>query len=221
MARIQHPNLVQVLDIGTTSDRRPYFAMERLAGEDLRTLLQREHRVAWRKACFVLRQVCLGLGEAHACGIVHRDLKPENVFLLSPASDTPSVRVLDFGIAKRTKQKASRRLTLDGVAVGSPIYMAPEQAARGKVDHRTDIYAAGIILHEALVGVPPHYHEDPSVILEQRLSGGGLDLRGANPDVTVPRALEAIIGRALKRHPRDRFQSMQELADALAADLPT
>ncbi len=137
-SRIGHPHIIDVTDFGETEDGCAYFVMEHLDGIDLADVLSHERRLAPERACQIAIQICRALAAAHAAGVIHRDLKPENIFLVARDGQADFVKVLDFGIARSMGR--ARRLTNPGVAMGTPEYMAPEQAEGGAVDQRSDIY---------------------------------------------------------------------------------
>jgi eukaryotic-like serine/threonine-protein kinase len=155
---IRHPGIVDVFDCDV-DDGRAYIVMEHLDGETLADRLRRTDRIPLEAACEIARQVAEAIGAAHDRGIVHRDLKPENVFLVRDPADpdaVASVKVLDFGIAKLLAADASARLTMRGMVLGTPEYMAPEQCqGSDEIDERADVYALGCILFEMLSGEPP------------------------------------------------------------------
>lgn len=158
LAQIQHPAIVAVDHIGELADGRAYFVMEFLRGESLFERLQRG-RVPLPEALRILDQMARGLDAAHAQGVTHRDLKPENTFLVHLPGEAPAVKLLDFGLAKlaaeRTDLDFRAERTQSGVAIGTPMYMSPEQARGPDVDHRTDIYALGCVAYELILNVPP------------------------------------------------------------------
>ncbi len=175
LAQIQHPAIVAVEHVGELADGRAYFVMEFLRGETLFERLQRG-RVPLSEALRVLDQMARGLDAAHGEGVTHRDLKPENTFLVHLPDEPPTVKLVDFGLAKLKRADVDRRAerTQSGVAIGTPMYMSPEQMRGPDVDHRTDIYALGCVAYELLLGVPPfprartapelyaaHLHEAP------------------------------------------------------------
>jgi len=163
LAQIQHPAIVAVDHVGELADGRAYFAMEFLRGRTLHERLQ-HGRLPLTEAIRVLDQMARGLEAAHAQGVVHRDLKPENTFLVDLAGEEPVVKLVDFGLVK-LQADADRRAerTQSGVAIGTPMYMSPEQARGTDVDHRTDIYALGAVAFELLLGQPmfPHARTTP------------------------------------------------------------
>lgn len=178
LAQIQHPAIVAVEHVGELSDGRAYFVMEFLRGESLFERLQRG-RVALPEALRILDQMARGLDAAHGEGVTHRDLKPENTFLVHLPGEPPAIKLLDFGLAKLAAGHAAaadRRAerTQSGAAIGTPMYMSPEQMRGPDVDHRTDIYALGCVAYEMVLGQPPfpqahtapelyaaHLHEAP------------------------------------------------------------
>jgi serine/threonine protein kinase len=205
---LSHPHIVDVYDVSSTPDGRPYIVAELLQGEELGDHLDRVQRMTASAAAHVVRQVCSALGAAHAAGIVHRDVKPENIFLLG---DGAHVKVLDFGISKVGDNKDG--LTKTGTVMGTPDYMAPEQARGDKVDSRADIYATGAMLYRALTGKKPFEGRDPMATLTAVLTEEPPRPSEINPG--VPLSLELVIQRAMAKNPAERFQTMAELDAAL------
>jgi len=206
---LSHPNVVDVFDVSSSADGRPYIVAELLQGEELGNHLERVGRMPIAAAARVVRQISAALGAAHDAGIVHRDVKPENVFLLG---DGARVKVLDFGISKLGDGKDG--LTKTGTVMGTPDYMAPEQARGDKVDARADIYAAGAILYRAVTGRKPFEGlDDPMATLTAVLTQEPPRPTQLNPE--VPLALELVIQRAMAKNAAERFQSMAELDAAL------
>src|SRR6266540_1753049 len=195
-SRIGHPNIIDVTDFGTTDDGCAYFVMEYLDGIDLADVLTHERRLEHTRACQIAIQICRALGVAHAAGVVHRDLKPENIFLVSRDGKADFVKVLDFGIARSAGP--SRQLTNPGVAMGTPEYMAPEQAMGGPVDRRSDIYSVGALLYEMVTGSAPVGRA--SELVAPRV------LRNELPD-----EVDRTILRALEPDPERRYQTMAQL----------
>ncbi|MEO6955057.1 MAG: serine/threonine-protein kinase, partial [Polyangia bacterium] len=209
-SKVGHPNIVDVTDSGTTDHGDAYFVMERLDGTDLADVLRHERRLAIDRTIAVGAQICRALQAAHQAGIIHRDLKPENIFLVSRDGQPDFVKVLDFGIAKSEDvAQVSRRLTTPGIAMGTPEYMAPEQAAGKPVDGRVDIYSVGAILYEMLAGEPPHSGTSVMDILAKKATQPPEPLHDRNP--SVPEALEHLIMSALERDPAARPQTMSQL----------
>ncbi len=204
-SRIGHPNIIDVTDFGSTEDGCAYFVMEHLDGIDLADVLSHERRLAPERACQIAIQICRALAAAHAAGVIHRDLKPENIFLVARDGQADFVKVLDFGIARSMGR--ARRLTNPGVAMGTPEYMAPEQAEGGAVDQRSDIYSVGALIYEMTSGSPPQMSRDKELIPP----------RGIKAD--VPEELDRIVVRALEPSPAERYQSMAQFEYDLVKSL--
>ncbi|HZS37228.1 MAG TPA: protein kinase [Polyangia bacterium] len=218
-SKVGHPNIVDVTDSGTTENGDVYFVMERLDGLDLGEVLRHERRVAPDRTVHIGVQICRALSAAHAAGIIHRDLKPENIFLVSRDGSADFVKVLDFGIAKQDmgNQNAPRRLTTPGIAMGTPEYMAPEQAAGKAIDGRVDIYSVGAILYEMLTGEPPHAGANVMEILSRKATEAPAPLRELNPDISEE--LERVVLVCLERDPELRPQTMGALEYELTKSL--
>jgi serine/threonine-protein kinase len=200
---------VGVYDVNTSADGRPYIVAELLQGEELGSYLDRVGKLPAIEAVHIVRQVCRALGAAHAHGIVHRDVKPENVFLAGPSA---TVKVLDFGISKVAEN--SDGLTKTGTVMGTPDYMAPEQARGDRVDARADIYAVGAILYRALTGRKPFGGTDPMAILTAVLTQE--PERPSTLEPSIPLSLELIVQRAMAKLPGERLATMEALERALA-----
>jgi serine/threonine protein kinase len=206
---LTHPNVVGVYDVNTSADGRPYIVAELLQGEDLGSYLDRLGKLHTAEAVHIVRQVCHALGAAHAHGIVHRDVKPENVFLAGP---TGTVKVLDFGISKVLE--TSDGLTKTGTVMGTPDYMAPEQARGDRVDSRADIYAVGAILYRALTGRKPFEGNDAMAILTAVLTQE--PVRPSTLEPKIPLSLELVVQQTMAKMPNERFATMDALEQALA-----
>jgi serine/threonine-protein kinase len=197
---VKSEHIVRVLD-GGTEEGCPYLVMELLRGEDLGARLRRLRRIPLDESLHVVRQVLRGLAAAHAAGIVHRDLKPDNVLLVERGGDRHFVKVVDFGMSKIDRPRDSTAplaLTRRGVVLGTPLYMAPEQArASPQVDRRADLYSVGAILFECLAGRPPHTGEGYEQILLSICTTDAPDVRRWAPD--VPDDVAALVARALAR----------------------
>ena len=208
-AKLQHPHIVPLLTAGSDGDLL-YYIMPRVEGQSLRVRLAHEHELPIAEAVRILRDVCDALAYAHGHGIVHRDIKPDNVLLSGKHS-----LVTDFGVAKAVAQSTdSTALTSIGMALGTPAYMAPEQAAGDPgTDHRADIYAVGALAYEMLAGRPPFTAAGVQAVLAAHMS--------TPPDPvtkyreSVAPALAALVMRCLAKHPADRFQSANEILEQL------
>jgi serine/threonine protein kinase len=212
---IQHPGIIEVQDCGVHTDGRAYMIMEFLNGESVRGYLDRTGNMQRDRsgALAILRQVTGALGAAHAQGIVHRDLKPDNIFLHLPSGrppSDPSVKVLDFGIAKLIGGAAAGSKTRTGNLLGTPLYMSPEQCrGSGKVDDRSDIYSLGCIMYELCCGQPPFVAEGLGDLIVAHISLPPPDPQGVSP------AVRAILLACLAKDPSQRPQSMAEVARLL------
>ena len=202
--RLNHPNLVRVYDLGVHAGRR-YITMELLKGDTLSAHLGRP--VTFARGVGYLLDACSGLHAAHLEGIVHRDIKPSNLFVMQD----DRVKVMDFGIAR---QLAAPGLTIEGVIVGTPAYMSPEQIRGfGTVTPASDLYSLGVVAYEMFTGVTPFQHEAVVPVLMMHLEQAPLPPRSRNPE--IPQGLEAILLRLLHKEPERRYRDCRSLADAL------
>jgi eukaryotic-like serine/threonine-protein kinase len=215
---IHHPNIIDIIDVGLLPSGIPYLMMEFLDGESLAKRIERQRRLPVADAVAVATQTASALQAAHDKGIVHRDLKPDNLYLVPDDGHAfgAKVKVLDFGIAKlRGELSGTGAKTQSGSVMGTPPYMSPEQC-RGiteEIDHRTDVYALGIILYEMLVGAPPFMSAGWGEVVLMHVTKPVPPPRAKNAD--VPAELEAVILKALAKLPEDRWASMDELDAAL------
>jgi serine/threonine-protein kinase len=215
LGRIRSPHVVQVLDVLQTADARPCIVCEKLEGEDLEARLARDGTLPLAVALDIARQACAGLADAHAAGVVHRDLKPSNLFLVAGGG----VKVLDFGVARLAEGDDEARLTRTGAVVGTPAYMAPEQA-RGAagVDARSDVYAVGAVLYRMLTGKAPYAGPDASSTLAAVIERAPTRPRAI--DDTISEGVEAIVQTAMARDPTERPATAEAFAVKLAAFAP-
>jgi serine/threonine protein kinase len=210
-ARLQHPNIVPVLDSGvlpgTGGTSLPWFAMAYLEGESLRARLSREGQLPIDDALRITEAVADALQAAHRQGILHRDIKPENVLLADGRT-----YVVDFGIAKALLETGGEHLTSTGLNIGTPAYMSPEQASAGGIDARSDQYSLATMLYEMLAGEPP-FTGNTQAIFARRLTEPARPLRPVRSTVPVP--VEQAVLRALERVPADRWPDLAAFAVAL------
>ena len=208
-ARLQHPHILGVHDSGS-ADGFLYYVMPYVAGESLRERLARQGELPVHEAVRLLSEVADAIGYAHQQGVVHRDIKPENVMVSGRHA-----LVMDFGVAKALSEASGRnRLTTMGVALGTPAYMAPEQAsADPHIDHRVDIYALGVLGYELLAGRPPFTGASPQQVLAAHVTQAPEPVSTHRP--TISPALAAIIMKALAKRPADRWQSAEEMLTQL------
>jgi serine/threonine protein kinase len=207
---INHENIVKIFDLGVTEDGRYYFVMEYLDGRTLAEVLD-DGPMPWSQACALVSQIADGLEAAHQAGIVHRDLKPANIMIVEHHEEQ-NVKILDYGVAKLHDRKIDPN-TEAGALLGTPHYMSPEQASGEKVDHRTDLYALGVILYRIVTGRIPFEAESLRQLLLLHILHEPPRPSSINPDVSP--ALEAVIVKALAKDPNDRFRSARDLKSAL------
>ncbi len=209
-ARLQHPNILPVYDSGDAGGTL-YYVMPFVEGESLRDRLEREPQLPLEEALQIAREVADALSYAHSHDVVHRDIKPENIML----SGGHAI-VADFGIARAVSAAGGDKLTETGLAIGTPAYMSPEQAAgTGHVDRRSDIYSLACVLYETLAGQPPFTGPTAQAIMARHSLDSVPRLRIVRE--TIPDALEAVINRALAKVPADRYSTADQFAAALTA----
>lgn len=211
LAKLTHPNLVQVTDFGQTAQGRTFLVMERLRGRNLREELEERKFLPVLEAMNIVRQSLQGLAAAHDAGIVHRDVKLENLFLCEASSNRRAVKVLDFGVAKVIGVAGDNTPlplafpTAEGVAMGTPRYFSPEQARGREVDWRTDVYAAGIVLYTLVTGRGPFDHHTTLLELTRAHAFEQPELPSRIAPQPIPPELDAAILKALAKEPLDRF----------------
>ena len=207
-ARLTHPNILALHDSGDARGML-YYVMPYVEGETLRNRLDREHQLPVDDAIAIARQVGSALDYAHGHGVVHRDIKPENILLVGE-----HVLVADFGLARALFSAGTRQLTEPAIAVGTPAYMSPEQAAADpEVDGRTDQYSLACVLFEMIAGVPPFSGATAAALLAQQLTAKAPSLCGHRAH--CPPALESAVERALEKTPADRFRTAREFVSAI------
>ncbi len=213
IARLRHPNIVAVHTAGN-AEGLLYYVMDEVEGESLRQRLVREQRLDPATAARIVGDVAAALEAAGRAGVVHRDVKPENVLL-----DQASGRAMlaDFGIARAMAGESGTSSTGQGVAVGTPAYMSPEQASGEEVDGRSDLYALGVVAYEMLAGAPP-FRGPNRVVVSKHIAERPVPIERVRPD--TPRPLAAAIMRALEKQPADRWQTGEAFRQALVAEQP-
>ncbi len=211
LASLTHPGIVRYIAHGTTDDGRHYLVMDWIDGDNLVTRAELEGLTV-RETVLVIRQVADALAEAHRHHMIHRDIKPDNLMLDGDALD--QVRVVDFGLARYVAD--DQQLTRTGIAMGTPGYMSPEQARGARdLDGRSDIFSLGCVLYECLAGRPPFLGENPMAVQVKLILVDPPPVTQLCPE--VPPALAAIVVCMLEKHPDDRFPTMDDVVDALAA----
>jgi serine/threonine protein kinase/tetratricopeptide (TPR) repeat protein len=206
--KIAHKNVGKTFDLGKAGDSY-YITMEYVEGQDLKGLIRQSGHLALETSIKIAKEICEGLTEAHGMGVVHRDLKPGNIMI----DKEGRVRIMDFGIARSTKEKGGE-LTGEGIMIGTPVYMSPEQAEAKAADERSDIYSVGVMLYEMLTGRAP-YEGDTSLVIAMKHRGEKpRDPRELNP--LIPESLSRLILKCLERDPEERYQSAKEISSVLA-----
>ncbi|MBK7398951.1 MAG: protein kinase [Myxococcales bacterium] len=214
VARLDHEAFVPIVDLGETDDGRAYFVMEYVAGATLQQALRDRGQFPLVEGVTLATELLEGLAVAHQAQIVHRDIKPANLFVTARGR----LKILDFGISKSMIDSGTGVQTAHGVAIGTPRYMSPEQAYGQQVSPATDLYAAALVLFEMLTGVPVFDGSDSKGILYAQIHTPAPSMR-ERTGRWFPEPIEAVIARALRKDPRERWQSAHEMATALRAAL--
>src|SRR5712692_1180706 len=216
---LSHPHIATVHDYGESADGQPFIVMELVKGETLGELMHNE-RLTIPRALEIIEQVAGALAEAHRHGIVHRDIKPSNVAI----DHRGEVKVLDFGLAKQINadalgvndpewQTLLNTQTQEGVVVGTPMYLSPEQALGVEIDARSDLFSLGTLLYECIAGKPPFFGSSPGEICAKVIRDDPPPPSQLNPE--VPKEMDRIALKALSKKPEERYQT----ADEMIADL--
>ena len=206
---LQHRSIIEIFDFGKLADGTPYIAMELLEGEELKQSLRRRKRLTPAEVLPYLEPICAALQVAHDRGVVHRDLKPENIFVLK--GDELAIKLLDFGIAKMLESDEGTAMTSTGMVLGSPVFLAPEQAAgeHEKIGPATDIYSLGVILYLMLAGAPPFLARSSGMLIAMHIKDTPPPLASRSPE--VPAEVAAVVHRCLEKEPARRPASATEV----------
>ncbi|NPC75485.1 serine/threonine protein kinase [Corallococcus sp. AB004] len=204
-SRLNHPNSISVLDFGQADDGALFIAMEYVAGQDLHQILSREWPLGEARVVRIALQILSALSDAHGAGVIHRDLKPENIMVEQRRNEPDFVKVLDFGIAKITdSQDEGPALTRAGFVCGTPEYMSPEQARGAVLDHRSDLYAVGVILYQLTTGLLPFESDSAVGFATKHLTEEPPPPTRRRPDARISPGMERLILRVLSKDPDDR-----------------
>jgi len=212
VAQLEHPNTIKFYDFGSTADGTLYIAMEFVAGKPLADVLT-HGPLSVERTIKIMRQVCGALDEAHMQGIIHRDLKPDNVILTDRAGETDFVKLLDFGIAARTESadaQKEQKLTQQGMVLGTPPYMSPEQFTGKALDARSDIYSLGVMTYEMLAGRLPFDADTPWQWATQHMSVQPIPFEVSAPSKNIPDGMRKAILQALSKNKEDREPTARE-----------
>ena len=218
---LNHPNILTVFDFGISTQGQPYLVTDYLEGQTLGEVLEQNQSVPWQRAAAIFMQVCSALAHAHKNGVIHRDIKPSNIMLTEFEDQADFVKILDFGIAKVVSEEneQANQLTRTGEVFGSPLYMSPEQCRGKALDARSDIYSLGCVLFRTLTGQPAFFGQDLVECLYKHVNEPAPRLNDIAPDAGIPEEFEAIVQKSLNKDPNDRYQSMVDMKEALAATI--
>ncbi len=209
--KLEHSNLVDVVDHGITSKGAPYLVMKYESGMSLAEIMEQEAFVPLQKALSIFTQICEGLIYSHSQGVIHRDIKPANI-IVNDFHGEPLVKIVDFGIAYDSISGANlETITMTGEVVGSPQYMSPEQCRGEIVDHRTDIYSLGCVMYEVLTGHSPFAAPNPVKTILKQLNQKPSRFRTKFAFLKIPESMERIVFHCLEKRVDNRYQYMEEL----------
>jgi len=209
-SRLSHPNVVSVVDFGETDEGLLYLAMDYIEGQELHRVVAREAPFDAARCLSILRQLARGLAHAHDKGLIHRDFKTENILVTTDGPDEIA-RIVDFGIAVVGEMTApEQRLTTEGMVLGTPAYMSPEQSTGEEIDHRADLFSLGVMVYEMLAGKLP-FDGTPLAMAKANLAAPVPSIAQRAPGVRADRRLEAVAMRLMAKEPEDRFQTATAL----------
>jgi tRNA A-37 threonylcarbamoyl transferase component Bud32/RsiW-degrading membrane proteinase PrsW (M82 family) len=220
-SQLKHPNIVTVMDFGTTPNQIAYLVMEWLEGPSLEKVVKLSGPMSAQRFLEIFIQTTNALAHAHRKGVIHRDIKPSNIILTVSDVSADNVKIVDFGIAKVINEsdpesmENSLNLTSMGDLLGSPFFMSPEQCIGGKIDARSDIYSLGCVMYESLCGVPPITGENPAQVYHKHATEMPKQPRSINPSIPKPELFEPMLFKCLQKDPAKRYNSMEELEQEL------
>jgi serine/threonine protein kinase len=212
---LSHPYIIVIHDLGLSAAGIPYMVMDYVNSKDLLDTVTKNGPLPTKRFLNIFAQACQAFGHAHERSILHRDIKPDNIMLTTGASGREEVRVMDFGIARLLNDSGKTRLTKPGQAVGSPMYMSPEQARGKDIDLRSDLYSLGLVMYEALTGVPAFMGETVYKTLVMQLTEQPKPMSAHR--MGIDHRLQLVVSRLMEKDPDDRYQTMRELHRDLKA----
>jgi serine/threonine protein kinase len=209
---LQHPHIVQVLEFSVAPDGLPYMIMEYLQGESLADILLKSGPLTLARFITAFSQVLSALSHAHELGIIHRDIKPSNIMFVPTSRGRENIKLVDFGVAKLiTDAGGTQELTVLGEFIGSPCYMSPEQCEGNNVDNRSDLYALGCVMYEAITGVRAFRAGNSLRIMHMQVHELPAPFSKAVPEASIPKWLEQLIFKTLAKNPNDRHDNAYKL----------
>lgn len=216
ISQLNHPNIVSVFDFGFTQDNSAFLVMDFLDGKDLDTLIQEEGYLTPEEVAPIFTQICDAMTQSHQHGIIHRDLKPGNIIVVKEGKKSIA-KLVDFGMAKFDSQKSrkAQSLTQPGEIFGSPYYMSPEQCIGSDLDTRSDIYSMGVLMYEAVTGQPPFLANNMVEMAQMHIYEKPKEIAKVIQDPDFPEWMQRIIFKALEKNVNDRYQTTEELKQAL------
>ncbi|HWU90574.1 MAG TPA: serine/threonine-protein kinase, partial [Kofleriaceae bacterium] len=218
VAKLRHPNTVNIYDFGQDADGTLFIAMELIEGRSLRGVVHHEAPLPVRRSLAIAAQVAASLADAHGKTIIHRDLKPDNVMLTDRGRSKDNVTVLDFGIAKlRDDSRATQQMTQAGDMLGTPQYMAPEQIRAEAIDGRTDVYALGCMLYEMLTARLPFEAPTVMALLSKHLLEQAPPPSQRRPELGIPPAIDELVMSAMAKDPAARAPTMEDYGERIGA----
>lgn len=224
LARLHHPGVVSIHNMGIDKERFPYYVMDLLLGQSLSQMIKRKHRLPLKQALNIFIQLADALDAAHHQGIIHRDIKPSNIMVYEE-NQIEKVKIVDFGIARLSSRSSNNTLgntftsqnqTVTGAVFGTPSYMSPEQGLGQSVDHRSDIYSLGCTLFEALTGIPPLRGANSMETMIMHQTEEAPSVNSVYPDGNFPDSIEAVIAKMLCKDTSQRYQSMKQVSHDLS-----
>lgn len=217
VSKLQHKNILTIMDFGITDGGEPYIVMEFIKGKTLAEIFNTHEQFTLAEATNIIGQICDGMEHAHKVGVIHRDLKPANIMVLGDDLQTATIRILDFGIAKYEERllDTTGSATPSGTLLGSPQYMSPEQVDSRNIDSRSDIYSVGCILFQIITGRHAHERDSTITLLQAKREEAAPRINSVFSHNPVPPAVEEVVAKCLETDPADRFKSMLEFKQAL------